>query len=86
MGMGNRLDSTKIKITTLDKTNYDPLAKKLRTLLRKENISLKVPVISSVEQPLKKTKVGSVAHVVGIAGLLITNYIINDIVGVINEK
>lgn len=79
MGMGNRIDSTKIKLITLDKTNYDPLAKKLRTLLRHDNVSLKVPVVSSTEQPLKRNKVGSAAHVVGVSGLLITNYIINDI-------
>ena len=28
MGMGNREDLTKIDITSLDKTNYDPVAKK----------------------------------------------------------
>lgn len=80
MGMGNRLDSTKIKITTLDKTSYDPLAKKLRTLFKKENISLKVKVICSFEQPKKVKKIGSIAHVVATSGLLITNYIINDII------
>lgn len=80
MGMGNRLDSTKIKITTLDKTSYDPLAKKLRTLFKKENISLKVKVICSFEQPKKAKKIGSIAHVVATSGLLITNYIINDII------
>ena len=37
MGMGNREDLTKIQITSLDKTNYDPVAKKLRELVRKEN-------------------------------------------------
>lgn len=81
MGMGNRLDSSKIKLTTLDKTTYDPLAKKLRQLLRKEHISLKVLVTCSNEQPIKNNKIGSLAHVTATSGLLITNYIINDILG-----
>ena len=37
MGMGNREDLTKINITTLDKTNYVPVAKKLREFTRKDN-------------------------------------------------
>lgn len=81
MGMGNRKDCSKIKLTTLDKTSYDPLAKKLRQLLRKENISLKVLVTSSSEIPIKNNKIGSLAHVTATSGLLITNYIINDILG-----
>ena len=81
MGMGNRLDNTKIKLTTLDKTTYDPLAKKLRQILRKENISLKIPVVCSFEEPIKNNKIGSLAYVTGTAGLLITNYIVNDLLG-----
>src|SRR5574344_149915 len=33
MGMGNRIDPSKIVITTLDKTNNDPLAKKIRNII-----------------------------------------------------
>lgn len=79
MGMANRIDSSKIFITTLDKTSYDPLAKKMRSLLKKENIKGKIPVICSTEQPKKLDKLGSIAHVVATAGILCTNYIINDI-------
>ena len=78
-GTANRIDSTKLKITTLDKTEYDPLAKKLRSKLRKENKSLKIPVVSSIERPIKCDGLGSVSYVPATAGLLITNYIINDI-------
>lgn len=85
MGMGNRLDATKIKLTTLDKTNYDPLAKKLRVLFKQEKINMKVPVVCSEESPIKSDKIGSMAHVVAEAGILITNYIINDILGDKNE-
>ena len=35
MGMGNKIDLTKIEITTLDKTINDPVSKKLREFARK---------------------------------------------------
>lgn len=81
LGMANRFDSSKLKITTLDKTINDPLAKKLRLLVRKENIKGKIMVVCSDELPVKSDKLGSIAHVVGTAGLLCTNYVINDILG-----
>lgn len=60
MGMGNREDLTKISITTLDKTNYDPVAKKLRELARKENRSKemkKINVVFSSEIPKKQKNI-----------------------------
>ena len=86
LGMANRVDATKVKFSYLDKTAYDPLAKKLRLLLRKENIKGKIPVIYSDEIPLKTSKLGSIAHVPAIAGLLCTNYIINDILKGVNHE
>lgn len=85
MGMANRIDASKISITTLDKTCYDPLAKKMRQLLKKENIKGKIPVVCSTEQPKKTIKLGSIAHVVATAGILCTNYVINDILGDVDE-
>ena len=86
MGMANRIDASKIKISYLDKTCYDPLAKKLRNLIKKENIKGKIPVIYSEEQPIKIDKLGSISYVVGIAGLLCTNYVINDILKEVNNE
>jgi len=86
MGMANRLDSSKIKLSYLDKTAYDPLAKKIRMLVKKENIKGKIPVVYSDEIAIKGDKLGSVAHVVATAGLLCSNYVINDILkGDVNE-
>ena len=79
MGMANRLDATKIKFSSLEKTSYDPLAKKLRNLIKKENIKGKIPVIYSEESPLKSDKLGSISYVVGTAGFLCANYVVNDI-------
>lgn len=86
MGMANRIDASKIKISYLDKTCYDPLAKKLRNLIKKENIRGKIPVVYSMEQPLKINKLGSIAHVVATAGILCTNYVINDILKGVNDE
>ena len=86
MGMANRIDASKIKISYLDKTCYDPLARKLRNLMKKENIKSKIPVVYSEEPPLKINKLGSISYVVGTAGLLCTNYIINDILKEVNDE
>lgn len=80
MGMANRINNSCIKQSYLDKTKNDPLAKKLRMVVKKENIKGKIPVVYSEELPVKNSKLGSVAHVVGTAGLCITNYILNDII------
>ena len=82
MGTGNRLDPSKLIITDIWKTNYDPLAKKIRKLLRDENIKAKIPVISSTEQPIKtgSKTVGSTAFVPNTAGFLLASYVFNDII------
>ena len=41
MGMGKRLDPTKIEITTIEKTYNDPLARKLRYFIKQNRLSLK---------------------------------------------
>ena len=81
-GTGNRLDPSKLYITNIWKTAYDPLAKKLRYELRKEHINYKLPVVASSEIPMIKTNgyVGSMAMVPNAAGCLIASYIIKDII------
>ena len=80
-GTGNRLEPSKLYITTIWKTNNDPLAKKFRSLLRKEGISYKLPVVSSSEIPIIKSNVvASIATVPNTAGILISNYVIKDII------
>ena len=39
MGMGKRLDPTKIEITTIEKTYNDPLARKLRYFIKQNKLS-----------------------------------------------
>ena len=80
MGMANKMDSTKIQISTLDKTQTDPLAKKLRSEIKDKEIMKNVTVVYSDEKPINNTMLGSTAFVPAVAGLFITNYIVNDIV------
>lgn len=57
LGMANRLDPTSLQVTTLDKTSYDPLARALRQMARKEGIApASVPVVWSSELPLKQNQ------------------------------
>lgn len=81
-GTGNKIDPSKLYITNIWKTEYDPLAKKLRSELKKEKINYKLPVVTSSEQPLIKTGgfVGSMAMVPNSAGILLASYVINDVI------
>lgn len=79
MGTAKKMDPLKLTITTLNKTSYDPLAKAMRKIIEKENQE-KVIVISSTEETLTNNTLGSNSFVPGVAGLLITSFIINDIV------
>ena len=81
-GTGNKLDPTKLEITDLSKTNYDPLAKILRKYVKENNIKGKIICCSSMEKPIKTgtTTIASTAFVPPTAGLLITSYIINEII------
>ena len=54
LGMANRLDPTKVCVTTLDKTSGDPLAKALRQLVKKRNYTRKIHVVFSSETPIKQ--------------------------------
>jgi len=80
MGTANKIDATKLEITTLDKTDYDPLAKKIRREIKDKEIMKNVTVISSTEKAINASVLGSTSYVPAVAGLYITNYIINDII------
>ena len=79
MGMGNKLDATKIKITDISKTSYDKIAKEIRTFLKKEKINGKLPVVFSDETPIKTGVIASISFVPSVAGLFCANYVVNDI-------
>lgn len=89
MGTGNKLDPSKLQIIDIRKTSYDPIAKILRKMIKTEKINKKIPVVCSIEKSINTNSktISSNAFVPATAGLLITSYIINDIIdkGVIYE-
>lgn len=97
MGTGNKLDPTKLEVTDIYKTEMCPLARVMRTELKKRGIK-KLKVVYSKEQPIKiqkkeihqitssnqgriKDVPGSVAFVPSVAGLIIAGEVIRDVKG-----
>ena len=97
MGTGNKLDPSKLEITDIYKTEMCPLARVMRTELKKRKIPI-LKVVYSKEQPIKVQKKednqitsekqgrikdvpGSVAFVPPVAGLMIAGQVICDIKG-----
>jgi len=81
LGMGNRIDPELVTLTKLNKTENDPLAKKIRYLAKQKSLDLKeINVVFSKEIPLIKTpKPASMMMVSSTAGLLITKYVLSTI-------
>ncbi|MEX2806715.1 ThiF family adenylyltransferase [Clostridioides difficile] len=89
MGMGNKLDPTKIVVTDIHKTSTCPLAKVIRKELRDRGIK-KLKVVYSTEQPIelkkkvmngRKVTPGSVSFVPSVGGLIIASVIVNELLG-----
>ena len=79
MGAGNRLSANFI-VSDINKTEYDPLAKKMRFLLKNEGIK-HLKVVYTKDLPLRQASpVGSISYVVGQAGLKLAEEVIKDII------
>lgn len=79
MGMGNRMDISKIEITSLNRTINDPLAKKIRNLCKENNINLSIKVVASQELPVISKNIYSLFSVTNTAGIILSDYVIKDI-------
>ena len=80
LGTGKKLNSTCLEITTLDKTENDPLARKLRSMVRHANLDLNILVVFSKETSMDTNNViGSAIFVPAVAGLYLANYVFIDI-------
>lgn len=90
MGTGNKLDPTALKVTDLFKTSVCPLARVMRTELRKRGIK-KLKVVFSDEEPKKvfaprdpeskrRAVPGSVSFVPPAAGLIIASEVVKDLI------
>ena len=82
LGMANRFDNEKVHVTKLNKTHSDPLAKKVRYLVKKSGSDISnVNVIISEEIPQKNAeKLYSTMMVPSAAGLTIAKFILNGII------
>ena len=75
MGAAKKVDPTKVSITKLSKTAYDPVAKVLRSKLKGYDF----PCVSSNEVPTGDG-LGSYMNVVNIFSLLLSDYCIKHII------
>ena len=92
MGTGNKLDASKLVVTDLSRTSMCPLAKVMRTELRKRGIihhevvySTEPPVMhraESGEDESRRKTIGSISFVPPAAGLLMAGQIIRRIAGI----
>lgn len=86
MGTGNKLDPTAFRVADISKTKVCPLARAVRTRLRKVGIN-HLKVVYSEEEPHIVAKEGervppaSVSFVPGVAGLIIAGEVIKDLSG-----
>lgn len=80
LGTAKKIDPTKLSITTLDKTSYDPLARILRKKVKDAKINKKFYCISSTEAAVDIKELGTLSLVPNTAGILCVSYIINDII------
>ena len=85
MGTAKKMNPEKLRITEIRKTSYDPIAKLIRKMVRDEKIKQKIMVVCSDEMPHNTVKLGSNALVPSTAGILCASYVINDIVGDLDE-
>lgn len=87
MGMGNKLDPTKIEVSDIHKTSICPLARVIRKELRDRKIK-NLKVVYSKEEPKelkkrimngKKVTPGSISFVPSVSGLTIASVVVNDL-------
>ena len=79
MGAAKRIDPTKIKISSIWKTETDPFARKIRNELKKINFKGDFKVVYSTEKPIN-CEMGSFVGVTGAFGFALCSEVIKDFV------
>lgn len=81
MGTGNKLHPEMLEISDIYKTSVCPLAKVMRTRLKKEGVK-KLKVVYSKETPINNDDniIGSVPFVPSVAGLIIAGEVVKDLI------
>ncbi len=81
MGTGNKMDPSMLEIIDIKKTSVDPIARIIRKYLKDEKINKKFNVLCSKEIPRKvEGCIASNSFVPPTAGLLITSYIVKELI------
>ena len=92
MGTGNKLDPTAFEVTDIYKTSVCPLARVMRSELKKRGVK-KLKVLYSKEEPIKPKNLGteatqgrrsvpaSVSFVPSVAGLIIAGEVVKSLAG-----
>ena len=89
LGCGNKMDPTKLEVTDIYKTSYDPLAKTLRKLLKEKGVR-HLKVVYSKEEPLEiiepfdadnsgRHSPGSSPFVPSVAGIILASEVVKDL-------
>ena len=92
MGTGNKIDPSQFRVTDVFKTKVCPLAKVMRSELKKRGVK-KLKVVYSEEMPMtpdkgdavpsgKRQTPGSMPFVPPVAGMIIAGEVIKDLVGI----
>lgn len=90
MGAGNKLDPCAFKVSDIYKTSVCPLARVMRTELKKRGIK-KLKVVYSEEKPVSfgngdgKRVPSSIAFVPSVVGLIVASEVIKDLIKEKNE-
>ena len=81
MGTGNKMHPQMFEVADIYKTSVCPLAKVMRTRLKKEGIK-KLKVVYSKEEPITNPEgiIGSVPFVPSVAGLIIAGEVVKDLI------
>lgn len=88
MGAGNKLDPTAFEVSDISRTSVCPLARAVRTSLRKRGVH-HLKVVYSKEEPRVEREAGrsapgSISFVPSVAGLILAGEVIKDISGINN--
>ena len=82
LGMANRFNPEQVRVSKLNQTRNDPLAKKIRYMAKQEGLDLsQINVVISEELPQQnREKLYSTMMVPSAAGLTIAKFILNSII------
>lgn len=84
MGTGNKVEPTRLEVSSIWKTEYDPVAKKIRKKMRESNDKRDFEVVFSKEIPISNDSdaIGSNSFVPAVSGLIMAGHVINELVNV----